>query len=95
MPSEGVAKQAHDIYRAMLIRARDAHGLSYLQPGRFVRPGALADAPYLWFAPLDIADGVDRFAAASLSIAFNPADRPSKNVPALLNKSHGNPTQAG
>lgn len=64
--NEAIAKQAHDIYRAVLTRARDEHGLSYLQPGRFVRPGALADAPYLWFAPLDIAEGVDRFAVGSL-----------------------------
>ena len=29
------AKQAHDLYRAFLLKARDTHGLSYLQPGRF------------------------------------------------------------
>ncbi len=65
--SESVAKQAHDLYRALLVTARDKHGLSYLQPGRFVRPGALADAPYLWFAPLDVPEGVERAAAGSLS----------------------------
>ena len=64
--SEAVAKQAHDLYRAVLVAARDKHGLSYLQPGRFVRPGVLADAPYLWFAPLDVPEGTDRFAAGSL-----------------------------
>ena len=64
--SEAVAKEAHDLYRAMLATARDKHGLSYLQPGRFVRPGLLADAPYLWFAPLDVPEGTDRFAAGSL-----------------------------
>ncbi len=64
--SEAVAKQAHDLYRALLVTARDSHGLSYLQPGRFVRPGALADAPYLWFAPLDVPEGVERMAAGSL-----------------------------
>ncbi|MDI1347595.1 MAG: YcjX family protein [Pseudolabrys sp.] len=64
--SEAVAKQAHDLYRALLVTARDSHGLSYLQPGRFVRPGTLSDAPYLWFAPLDVAESVDRFAAGSL-----------------------------
>lgn len=64
--SEAVAKEAHDRYRAMLVIARENHGLSYLQPGRFVRPGVLADAPYLWFAPLDVAEGTDRFASGSL-----------------------------
>ncbi|WP_137043754.1 YcjX family protein [Pseudolabrys sp. FHR47] len=64
--SDAVAKEAHDLYRALLVTARDKHGLSYLQPGRFVRPGVLADAPYLWFAPLEVADGVDRFSAGSL-----------------------------
>src|SRR5262249_22455168 len=52
--SEEVAKQAHDLYRALLLRARDQYGLSYLQPGRFLCQGSLADAPYLWFAPLDL-----------------------------------------
>ncbi|MCF8477445.1 MAG: YcjX family protein [Pseudolabrys sp.] len=64
--SEAVAKQAHDLYRALLIDARDKHGLSYLQPGRFVCPGSLGDVPYLWFAPLDMPESVDRPAAGSL-----------------------------
>lgn len=64
--SEAVAKQAHDLYRALLIAARDRHGLSYLQPGRFVCPGSLGDVPYLWFAPLDLAEGVDHLPAGSL-----------------------------
>ncbi|MFA6267893.1 MAG: YcjX family protein [Pseudolabrys sp.] len=64
--SEAVAKEVHDLYRALLITARDKHGLSYLQPGRFVRPGVLADAPYLWFAPLDAGEGEGRFASGSL-----------------------------
>ena len=33
--SEETAKQAHELYRAYLIAARDRHGLSHLQPGRF------------------------------------------------------------
>jgi predicted YcjX-like family ATPase len=57
--SEETAKQAHDLYRAFLTRARDAHGLSLLQPGRFLCPGNLADAPFLWFAPLDVPDGAN------------------------------------
>ena len=55
--SEEVAKQAHDLYCAYLVAARDRHGLSFLQPGRFLCRGSLADAPYLWFAPLDIPEG--------------------------------------
>jgi uncharacterized protein len=55
--SAEVAKQAHDLYCAFLLKARDQHGLSFLQPGRFLCPGALGDVPYLWFAPLDLAEG--------------------------------------
>jgi uncharacterized protein len=51
--SEEIAKQAHDLYRACLFKARDQYGLSFLQPGRFLCQGSLADAPYLWFAPLE------------------------------------------
>ena len=54
--SDETAKQAHDLYRAFLVKARDVHGLSHLQPGRFLCPGKLADAPFLWFAPLDVPD---------------------------------------
>ena len=64
--SEEVARQAHDLYRAVLTRARDQHGLSYLQPGRFLCRGSLGDVPYLWFAPLDVADNVDVFAPHTL-----------------------------
>ena len=42
--SEQVAKQAHDLYRAYLVTARDRHGLSFLQPGRFLCRGSLGDA---------------------------------------------------
>jgi predicted YcjX-like family ATPase len=64
--SEEVAKQAHDLYYACLIKARDQHGLSYLQPGRFLCRGTLGDVPYLWFAPLDIAEGADMLAPHTL-----------------------------
>jgi len=57
--SEAVAKQAHDLYRAMLMRARDEFGLNYLQPGRFLRGGGLGDAPYFWFAPLELPEGAE------------------------------------
>jgi predicted YcjX-like family ATPase len=51
--SEDDARRAHELYRRHLLEARDRHGLSFLQPGRFLNPGALGDKPYLWFAPLD------------------------------------------
>src|SRR6516165_2991276 len=64
--SEEVAKQAHDRYCAYLLEARDRHGLSFLQPGRFLCRGMLGEVPYLWFAPLEIAEGVDTFAPHTL-----------------------------
>ena len=64
--NDSVARQAHDLYRAMLLTARDQHGLSFLQPGRFVCPGSLGDVPYLWFAPLDVAESAGRFRNGSL-----------------------------
>jgi len=63
--SEEVARRAHDLYCACLVEARDRHGLSFLQPGRFLCRGALGDVPYLWFAPLDVAEGAT-FAPHSL-----------------------------
>jgi len=64
--SEEVAKQAHDLYCVYLRAARDRHGLSFLQPGRFLCQGTLGDVPYLWFAPLEVADGGDMLAPHSL-----------------------------
>jgi predicted YcjX-like family ATPase len=64
--SEEIAKKAHDLYLAGLLKARDQHGLTYLQPGRFLCPGTLSDVPYLWFAPLGIAEGVEAFAPHTL-----------------------------
>lgn len=64
--NEATAKQAHELYRTLLIAAREKHGLSYLQPGRFVCPGSLGDVPYLWFSPLDLPAGIDRPAAGTL-----------------------------
>ena len=61
------AKQAHELYRQHLRAARDQHGLSFLQPGRFLEPGSLADKSYLWFAPLDFPDGIQRPASATLA----------------------------
>src|SRR5262249_17777668 len=61
--SEEVAKQVHDRYCAYLLEARDRHGLSFLQPGRFLCRGTLGEVPYLSFAPLAIPEGVDPFAS--------------------------------
>ncbi len=66
MAREEVAKEAHHLYRAFLLEARDRHRLSLLQPGRFLCPGTLEDARCLWFAPLDIDEGADTFAAHTL-----------------------------
>jgi predicted YcjX-like family ATPase len=64
--SEETAKRAHDGYCAYLLAARDRHGLSFLQPGRFLCPGALGAAPYLRFAPLDVGEDIDAFPPHSL-----------------------------
>jgi len=64
--SEETAKQAHDLYRAYLVAARDQHGLSHLQPGRFLCPGGLGAVPYLWFAPLEVGEGPSFFGPTTL-----------------------------
>jgi uncharacterized protein len=71
--SEEAAKAVHDRYCAFLLEARDRYGLSLLQPGRFLCRGALGDRPYLWFAPLDIAEGVESFPPNTLGALM--ADR--------------------
>lgn len=65
--SEDDAKRVHELYRDHLRAARDRHGFSFLQPGRFLDPGALADNPVLWFAPLDIPADVRRPAGRTLA----------------------------
>ena len=65
--SEATARRAFELYRDFLRRARDTHGLSFLQPGRFLCPGKLAEAPYLWFAPLDMPEGVETPAPGTLA----------------------------
>ena len=64
--SAETAGRAHELYRAFLLRARDEHGLSFLQPGRFLCPGTLGEAPYLKFAPLDLPEGVEAPAPGTL-----------------------------
>src|SRR5712692_5726080 len=71
--SDEVAKQAHDLYCAFLVKGRDQYGLSYLQPGRFLCRGTLADVPYLWFAPIDVRDDANVPAPHSLGALM--ADR--------------------
>src|SRR5262249_59231849 len=57
--SEEIARVMHDLYVAFLTQARDRHGLTFLQPGRFLCRGALGDLPYLWFAPLDVPETIE------------------------------------
>jgi uncharacterized protein len=71
--SEQVAREAHELYRASLIKARDQYGLSFLQPGRFLCPGTLGEVPYLWFAPLDLGAEGDNLAPHTLAALM--ADR--------------------
>ena len=65
--AEDVAARAHELYRQYLRAARDQHGLSFLQPGRFLDPGALAEMAYMRFAPLDIPAGTARAADGTLA----------------------------
>jgi len=64
--SEEAARRAYELYRTLLLTARDDHGLAYLQPGRFLEPGSSGEASCPCFAPLDMPDGVDRAAAGTL-----------------------------
>jgi predicted YcjX-like family ATPase len=68
--SEDDAKRAHELYRQHLRAARDQHGLSFLQPGRFLDPGSLGENSYMWFAPLDIPDGVQHGTDGTLAAAM-------------------------
>lgn len=65
--SEDDAKRAHELYRQHLRAARDQHGLSFLQPGRFLDPGSLEENSYMWFAPLDIPDGIQHATDGTLA----------------------------
>ena len=60
-------RRAHRLYREGLMACRTRFGLRFLQPGRFVCPGPGAEAPLLWFAPLeDVPDRPARGSAAAL-----------------------------
>ena len=65
--SEEDARRAHELYRQQLRAARDQHGLNFLQPGRFLDPGPLGDNSYMWFAPLDIPENLERSADGRLA----------------------------
>lgn len=65
--SDELAKRAHTLYRELLLRARDERGLSFLQPGRFLEPGALGDGPHLWFAPLNVPERIEQPADGTLA----------------------------
>ncbi|HWK45531.1 MAG TPA: YcjX family protein [Stellaceae bacterium] len=52
---EATARHAASTYTAYLRRCRERrHGLSLVQPGRFLLPGEYHDTPALWFCPLDL-----------------------------------------
>jgi predicted YcjX-like family ATPase len=65
--SEDDAKRAHELYRQHLRAARDQHGLSFLQPGRFLKSGSLGENSNMWFAPLDIPDGIQHATEGTLA----------------------------
>ena len=48
---EALAEAGHRLYRGMLHRLRDEHGLSMLQPGRFLMPAPGASPPWERFFP--------------------------------------------
>jgi uncharacterized protein len=54
---ESKAREAAARYTDFLRRCKEPrHGLSLVQPGRFVLPGAYEGAPILWFCPLEGAE---------------------------------------
>jgi len=71
--SDEVEQHLHDRYCAYLLEARDRHGLSFLQPGRFLCRGRLGEAPYRSFAPLDVGAGEGIFVPGTLGALM--ADR--------------------
>jgi predicted YcjX-like family ATPase len=65
--SEDDAMRAHELYRQHLRTARQQHGLSFLQPGRFLSPSSASDHSYMRFAPLDVPDGIGSTARGTLA----------------------------
>lgn len=64
--SDDDAKRAHDLYRQYVTAARDRHGFSFLQPGRFLDPGVLSERDLIRFAPFDIPESIGRLAEGTL-----------------------------
>jgi len=60
------AKKIHDLYRQHLLAARQEHGLSFLQPGRFLEAGGLGDNADLWFAPLIVSASTSQMTPGTL-----------------------------
>jgi len=52
-----IARQASELYRAFLAACRMQQQLSFLQPGRFLNSGQLADPSLLYFCPMPFAVG--------------------------------------
>ncbi|MFC7738742.1 YcjX family protein [Roseomonas sp. GCM10028921] len=52
-PDHAIVRRVHETYREALRVAQHEHGLRLLQPGRLLCPGPGADAPFLWFFPLE------------------------------------------
>ncbi|MBE9606604.1 YcjX family protein [Acetobacteraceae bacterium H6797] len=48
---DATARHGAALYRAALTGLRDERGWRLLQPGHFLQPGGLTDAPLLWFFP--------------------------------------------
>jgi len=67
LASEEDARRAHELYRQHLRAARDQDGLNFLQPGRFLDPGSLGKNSYMWFAPLEIPDSLQRSTDGTLA----------------------------
>ncbi len=67
---DAVLRQGHQLYRDCLFRLRESFGLRYLQPGRFLCPGAGGDAPYLWFFPCEAESSEGESACALLAARF-------------------------
>jgi predicted YcjX-like family ATPase len=57
--------RGHRLYQQTLLDCRERLGLRYLQPGRFLCPGPRAEAPFMWFFPLDNAAATPRDGSAN------------------------------
>ena len=67
--SDEKLRRLADLYRLFLRRCSAEAGLSFLQPGRFLVPGALADQTLLDFCPIP-APGAGRWPRGSLGAAI-------------------------